>query len=72
VANKTKAEHWRSCAADALATAEEMTHEETKATLLSIAEGYHRMAEEAEKHRVALGEMEAKTFAHQALVDRHK
>jgi hypothetical protein len=54
VATVNKAEHWRSRAAEAFATAERMTHPETKATMLSIAAGYEKMAQQAEKYQKAL------------------
>jgi hypothetical protein len=40
--------------------AEQMTHEETKATMLSIAAGYQRMAEQAEECEAMLRELKAK------------
>jgi hypothetical protein len=57
---RSKAEHWRSLAAEALAVAEQMADPETRATMLNIAKGYHTMAEQAEAHDAALGEVAAK------------
>jgi hypothetical protein len=54
VATQTKAEHWRSRAAEALAIAEQMTQVETKATMLCIADGYEKMAKQAEENEAAL------------------
>ncbi len=54
VASTNKVEHWRSRAAEARATAEQMTHPEAKATMLSIAAGYERMARQEEKYEKAL------------------
>ena len=54
MATENKVEHWRSRAAEALQIAGQITNPETKATMLSIAAGYERMAEQAERHEKAL------------------
>jgi hypothetical protein len=57
---RSKAEHWRALAAEALAAAEQMADPETRATTPNTAKGYHTMAEQAEAHDAALGEVAAK------------
>lgn len=47
------AERWRTLAAEARAAAVEMTDPEAKRTLLSIAEGYQRLARRAEARKKA-------------------
>ena len=42
------AEHWRTLAAEARARADEMSDPEAKRIMLSIAEGYKRLARRAE------------------------
>ena len=42
------AEHWRALAAEARARADEMSDPEAKRIMLSIAEGYERLARRAE------------------------
>jgi hypothetical protein len=46
--------HWRSRAAEALTAAEQMISPETKAIMLSIAAGYEKMAQQADKYEEAL------------------
>jgi hypothetical protein len=47
--NRERANHWRTLAADARAASVEMTEPEARYTLLSIAEGYERLAKRAER-----------------------
>jgi len=45
------AERWRTLAAEARATADQMTDPDAKRTLLNIAEGYERLARRAEARK---------------------
>jgi hypothetical protein len=45
------AERWRTLAAEARAAADQMTDPESKRALLSIAEGYERLARRAEARK---------------------
>jgi len=48
---KDNPDHWRKRAAEARAQASQMRNEQSRQQMLEIAEGYERLAENAEKHK---------------------